>query len=72
MEIRVQGVHEQGAGVHELLLGPLQPCDGSVHRGAERTPEVTLGLHWGQSERDFVVDSYPVPPPHFRRASQAC
>ena len=31
MEIRVQGVYEQGAGVHELLLGPLQPCDGSVH-----------------------------------------
>ena len=70
MEIRVQGVHEQGAGVHKLSLRPLQPRDGSVYRGTERTSEVTRGLHWDQSERDFVVDTYPLAPPHLRRASQ--
>ena len=41
MEVCVQGIHEQGAGVHELSLGPLQPCNGSVHRGTERALEVT-------------------------------
>ena len=38
MEICVQGIHEQGTRVHELLLGPLQPGYGSVHRVNEGTP----------------------------------
>ena len=41
MEVCVQGVHEQGAGVHELSLRPLQPCYGSMDRGTERMIEVT-------------------------------
>ena len=41
MEVCVQGVYEQDARVHKLPFGPLEPCDGPVLRGIERTPEVT-------------------------------
>ena len=41
MEVCVQGVHEQVARVHKLSFGPVQPCDGAVHRTIKRAPKVT-------------------------------
>ena len=41
MEVPVQGVYEQDARVDKLPFRPLQPCDGPVLQGIERTPEVT-------------------------------
>ena len=40
MEIRVQRVHDEDAIVHEFLLWFVQPRNGPVYRGTERTPEV--------------------------------
>ena len=53
MEIRVQGVHEQGAGVHELSLRPLQPRDGQCTEGTERTSEVTTRTSLGPVRTGF-------------------
>ena len=69
MEVCVQGIHEQGTGVHKLLLGPLQPCDGSVHRGTLRAPEVTRRLCGCQLKRHWDTGPYPFPPSYFCRMS---
>ena len=51
-------------------LGPLQPGYGLVHRVNEGMPEVSRGLHRGQSEWNFAAGPYLFPSSHFQRMLQ--